>query len=260
MSNRAAGARRSLPWTRSLVGVSRATRGRRVAQWLLAALMLCEWRYPPPAVLQSEQRSARSSLKVRGCRKSSPCTPARSVAGGWSDSLTYLSYDDDGISAIRRWPGDGLPITVWIAEPGRPTARAAQRRRIARDAFHEWMAAGVPERFAFVSDSANAMVHVLWRRELPDRRAGQVTRQTDAEGWLRRAVVELSLRNMLGAAQDTATLRAVALHEVGHVIGLEHSPDERDIMAPWVVARQISARDRATVNAIYGVGFYEDDH
>ena len=90
-------------------------------------------------------------------------------------------------------------------------------------------------------------------------RAGQVTRLTDAAGWLRSAVVELSVRNIVGAPQDTATLRAVALHEVGHVIGLEHSPDEKDIMAPWVVARQISARDRATVGAIYGVGFYEDD-
>ena len=142
-----------------------------------------------------------------------------------------------------------------------PSVRAGSRRtaRIARDAFHSWVAAGVPERFSFVSDSADAMVHVIWRRQLPDRRAGQVTRQTDAEGWLRSAVVELSVRNILGAVQDTATLRAVALHEVGHVVGLEHSPDERDIMAPWVVARQISARDRATVSAIYGVGFYEDD-
>ena len=260
MSFRATGHRRSLPWTKSLARAPRATHARRVSQWLVAALLLCEWRYPPPAVLQSEQRSARSSLNVRRCRKSAPCAPARNVAGGWSDSLTYLSFDDDGISAIRRWPDDGLPITVWIGESGGHPRRAALRRRIARDAFHAWTAAGVPEQFSFVSDSANAMVQVIWRRELPDRRAGQVTRQTDAAGWLRRAVVELSVRNMAGGIQDTATMRAVALHEVGHVIGLEHSPDERDIMAPWVVARQISERDRATASAIYGVGFYEDDH
>ncbi|HKH90816.1 MAG TPA: matrixin family metalloprotease [Gemmatimonadaceae bacterium] len=259
MMFRAAGASRPFAGMQSAGGMSRGTRVRRAAQWLLAALLLCEWRYPPPDVLLSEQRSARSALSVKRCRKAAACVPGRGAVGSWSDSLTYLSFDDDGTSTIRRWPDDGLPITVWIGESGGPRARAVARRHIARDAFHAWSAAGVPERFSFVSDSASAMVHVIWRRQLPDRRAGQVTRQTDAEGWLRSAVVELSVRNIVGAVQDTATLRAVALHEVGHVIGLEHSPDERDIMAPWVVARRISERDRATANAIYGVGFYEDD-
>jgi hypothetical protein len=260
MSVRSVGFRRYAALTSPPRALSQGARVRRGVQWAVAALLLCEWRYPPPAALLSEQRSARSAVSVRRCRTSSACVSGKpGMAGAWSDSLTYLSWSADGTTTIRRWPDDGLPITVWIGESGGPRSRAALRRRIARDAFHTWSEAGVPERFVFVSDAADAMVHVYWRRQLPDRRAGQVTRQADADGWLRSAVVELSVRNILGAVQDTATLKAVALHEVGHLLGLEHSPDERDIMAPWVVARQLSARDRATANAIYGVGFYEDD-
>lgn len=260
MTVRSAGIRRYAVSMSQPAARSRGVRVRRGVQWAVAALLLCEWRYPPPATLLSEQRSARSAVSVRRCRTSSACLAGKvGTAGAWSDSLTYLSWGADGTTSIRRWPDDGLPITVWIGESGGARSRAALRRRIARDAFHTWTEAGVPERFVFVSDPADAMVHVYWRKQLPDRRAGQVTRQADADGWLRSAVVELSVRNILGAVQDTATLKAVALHEVGHLLGLEHSPDERDIMAPWVVARQLSARDRATANAIYGVGFYEDD-
>ena len=257
MTTRPAGTRRPLALIRSVQGKLHWRTARRGALWLLSALMLCEWRYTPPTLF-SELRSARSATPVRHCRRNTPCTTKR-AEGAWSDSLTYLSSGVDGATTLKRWPEDGLPITVWIAESGGPHARAEVRRRIARDAFHTWMEVGIPTKFVFVSDSSSAMVHVLWRRQLPDRRAGQVTRQADSDGWLRSAEVELSMRNIKGAYQDTLTLRAVALHEVGHLIGLEHSPDERDIMAPWVVARQLSPRDRATANALYGVGFYEDD-
>jgi hypothetical protein len=222
--------------------------------------MLCEWRHPAPRVLLSEQRSALSAIGFKRCRKSATCPSGKvGTAGAFTDSLTYLANSIGAGETVRRWPDSGTPITVWIADVGGSSTRAATRRRIARDAFHAWTLAGVPERFVFVPDSTAAMVQVLWRKQLPDHRAGQVTRQADADGWLRAAVMELSTRNMLGAVQDTATLRAVALHEVGHLLGLEHSDDERDIMAPWVVARHLSPRDRATAQALYGVGLlYEE--
>ena len=238
---------------------SRGVRVRRGILWAFATLLLCESRLPSPQVLlRSEQRSALTAIGARKKKGARP--PAkRSVAGALADSLTYLGSGLADGASLRRWPDDDMPITVWIADaPGSP-ARSEKRRVIARDAFHAWNQAGVPERFAFVPDSSRAMVRVLWRKQLPDQRAGQVTRQADADGWLRAAVVELSIRNMKGAVQDTATLRAVAMHEVGHLLGLEHSPDERDIMAPWVVARQLSPRDRATARALYGVDPFEAD-
>ncbi|CAN5494237.1 hypothetical protein BH09GEM1_BH09GEM1_11390 [soil metagenome] len=144
-------------------------------------------------------------------------------------------------------------VRVWIA-PGEevPFWQSADRE-VARDAFHEWSAAGAPVRFVFVADSARADIHVIWRDSLPDSRAGQVTRFTDNRGWLRTATIELSTRGMTGKPQRTSIVHAVALHEVGHLLGLEHSDDERDIMAAWVTGATLTPRDISTMRALYEV-------
>ena len=144
-------------------------------------------------------------------------------------------------------------VRVWIA-PGDsvPDWRPADRY-VVRDAFHEWSAAGAPVHFVFVGDSMSADVQVLWRDTLPGARAGQVTRFTDNRGWLRTATIELSTRNMAGKAQRVATVHAVTLHEVGHLLGLEHSDDERDIMAAWVTARTLTPRDLSAMRTLYDV-------
>ena len=145
--------------------------------------------------------------------------------------------DQTMVSPLRRWSEAQFDsVRVWIA-PGEsvPLWQPANRTMV-RDAFHAWSSAGAPVRFVFVSDSTHADVRVIWSDSLTDGRAGQVTRFTDARGWVRSALVEMSTRNLGGGAQDSMTVRAVALHEVGHLLGLEHSRDERDVMAPWVVA------------------------
>ncbi|MEP6990032.1 MAG: matrixin family metalloprotease [bacterium] len=150
-------------------------------------------------------------------------------------------------------------LRVWIA-PGSDLPGWRERNRyLVRDAFHEWTAAGAPVRFTFVSDSAKADVKVLWRRALPNGRAGQVTRLADEQGWLRAATIELSTHDMAGGAQNATTMHAVSLHEVGHLLGLEHSDNEHDIMAPWVTARALTPRDRVAMQTLYGVAPRADD-
>ena len=144
-------------------------------------------------------------------------------------------------------------VRVWIAPDADVPLSREDNRYVVRDAFHEWSDAGAPVRFVFVADSAQADVQVVWRDSLPDARAGQVTRFTDKRGWLRSATIELSTRSMSGKSQKTSTVHAVALHEVGHLLGLEHSDDDHDIMAAWVTSSGLSARDVALMRALYGV-------
>jgi predicted Zn-dependent protease len=48
-------------------------------------------------------------------------------------------------------------------------------------------------------------------------------------------------------------VRAIALHEVGHAIGLAQSDDRHDIMAPLVRVAALSVGDRATARLLYAL-------
>ncbi len=50
-------------------------------------------------------------------------------------------------------------------------------------------------------------------------------------------------------------MKVVALHEVGHLLGLDHSKDPRDVMSPYYIKNQLalSEGDKAAVKALYRV-------
>lgn len=207
---------------------------------------------PPKERLLAERRDAHAR-ELKSCGKRKACI--RKPGAAAHDGTAILADVGPSTSQVRsRWTKNEYDsVTVWIA-PGEeiPHSQTANRYMV-RDAFHAWTAAGAPVRFIFVPDSSRADVQVLWRDSLPDGRAGQVTRLTDPRGWLRAAVIEMNTRNMAGGLQDSLTVRAVALHEVGHLLGLEHSENARDIMSAWVTARSLTSRDRSAMRALYGV-------
>ena len=46
---------------------------------------------------------------------------------------------------------------------------------------------------------------------------------------------------------------SIALHEIGHLLGLDHTGDQANVMAPRVRVRDLSDADRATVRLLYSV-------
>ena len=145
------------------------------------------------------------------------------------------------------------PITVWVQPKASPNIRDCWpdfRDRV-RDAFYTWAAAGVPLRFLFVDDSMAAEVRVRWVDKFSDQAAGKTYWARDQNWWIVDADIELAVHRSTGEAFDGQAVRTIALHEVGHLIGLDHSPNTEDVMSARVHVTGLSAADLRTASLIY---------
>ena len=189
-----------------------------------------------------------SSAKVAGAR-----TKAQRVARlSRGTYLGKLLTDRDSI--LERWPDRvERPIRVWIERADSLAEWKPEYVEPVENAFHAWSATGIPVRFEVTDDSARAEVRVFWAERLDRHTAGMTFWQSDQQRWMRAARVTIALRASDGGRQNARGISSIALHEVGHLLGLSHSPHAGDIMAPWVTARTLSDGDEATVRLLYAL-------
>jgi predicted Zn-dependent protease len=155
----------------------------------------------------------------------------------------------DRDSVLARWPNRVAdPVRVWIDAPG--DAPVAEFTAAVRDAFDAWVDTGVPLRFRYVDAPRNAEIRVRWITMFANR-TGSTTWHANRGGWLRDGEITLATRMPLDRTLDARGVRAIALHEIGHSIGLSHSTDGHDIMAPLVRVSDLSDKDRATARLLY---------
>ena len=155
-------------------------------------------------------------------------------------------------SALARWPDRaGRPLAIWI----QPTSVVDDWRDgyvgSVREALADWDALELPVRFAVASDSAHADVHVTFIDQFDEAISGRTKWERDDNWWITGADVVLAVHHRNGPALDEDAMRALALHEIGHLLGLDHTEDATSIMAPRVRVRGLSAADRATVRLLY---------
>jgi hypothetical protein len=157
-------------------------------------------------------------------------------------------------SSLSRWPDrHGIPLTVWIQPRSGVKDYTTNYVTSVRGAFEEWGALQLPIRFTFVRDSADAEVHVKWIDHFNEPISGR-TRWTRDDDWvITDANITLAVHHHQGETLDDDAMRAMAMHEIGHLLGLDHTTDNLSIMAPRVRVRQLSSADRATVRLLYAL-------
>src|SRR5882762_5058709 len=170
-----------------------------------------------------------------------------------SAASTYLNdvILASGDSTLHRWDGRAStrvrvffpPTTVANYQPSFLDA--------VRSAFQRWQDAGVPVRFNLDADSASGEVRVQWRIQFEGERSGQTDVLWDGEGHLTSGVVTLATFDAKGQPFRPEDVRVLALHEIGHLLGLDHSPDPGDIMYAQPKVRDLSPRDIRTALLLY---------
>src|SRR5882724_883208 len=154
-------------------------------------------------------------------------------------------------SILHRWDGR-MATPVRVSFP--PTTVANFQPSFldaVRSAFQRWQEAGVPVRFNLDADSGSAEVRVQWRIQFEGERSGQTDLQWDEDGHLTGGVVTLATFDAKGQPFAPDDVRVLALHEIGHLIGLDHSPDPGDIMYAQPKVRDLSPRDIRTASLLY---------
>ena len=203
-------------------------------------------RVQPSYTIAPEPEVAEAGYTVRLARAESRRQIRESARTAYLNDIMAASSD----SILHRWDNRiASPVRVHVP-PGTVANYQPAFLDAVRAAFRRWQDAGIPVRFDLDADSS-AEVTLRWRLQFDIDRTGQTDLAWDANGHHQSGKITLATFNQVGEPMTVEEIRIVAMHEVGHLLGLDHSPDSADLMYPVARVRDLSARDIQSARLLY---------
>lgn len=175
----------------------------------------------------------------------------------WAGSAVYLdSAFSSPDSILQRWderPEIRIGIQSWADNPTLVGEVVA--------AVREWRSLGVGMALLETTDTTDVQITVGWTKSFEAvpvgsdsaGRTGLTRLETSPRGQILHAEITLAVADPKGRPLSAAQVRAIAMHELGHALGLPHSNDPADIMYPTVRRPSLSSRDRSTISLLYSL-------
>jgi tetratricopeptide (TPR) repeat protein len=207
---------------------------------------------PPPDIAAVATERPQSGIATQDTLSKWP-----KDTGASTDYFRAISKD-----GVIRWRYGQMPLRVWIEDGSGVPGYRLGFNAILRQAFLDWAHASKGAiRVSFVSSSQGAMITCNWSAQTEkfknSAEAGESRLYSDRYGLAKGELTILTVPTSQTLPLTDNRLRAIALHEVGHLLGMAgHTNNPEDAMFNSVQVseswRELSARDIATLAHLYG--------